>query len=102
MSPISNNLVLDQVTHGKNVLVVKQNFSSRRDKPFMLILLPKGPGGYGVPLSQWLVCLPPGNYGSQCQSMVKSKELFIQKLYKFRVMAECHHYYCDGNSNYRW
>ena len=37
-SPIPNNSVLDQVVHRKNVSVVEQNFGSRPDNPFMLML----------------------------------------------------------------
>ena len=36
MSPIWNNLALNQVVHEKSVLVVKQNFDSRQDNPFRL------------------------------------------------------------------
>ena len=37
MSPILNSLVLNQVVHRKNVLIIKQNFSCQPNNPFMLI-----------------------------------------------------------------
>ena len=37
MFSISNNSVLDQVVHRKNVLIVEQNFDSQPKNPFMLI-----------------------------------------------------------------